>query len=106
MNLEFDKRRVTILYVMYVSVRLTIKSLVKEMNHSNYSNYSFLEGYTLVTNDLLDGQNKSVKSGTVDIRLEFKFKENVPAKTIASCFIIHDHVIKSSPMSNVVRKII
>ena len=47
-------------------------------------------------------QNKFVKSGTMDIRLEFEFKKNVSANTIAYCLIIHDSVIEYSPMSNVI----
>ncbi|KYN00582.1 hypothetical protein ALC62_08641 [Cyphomyrmex costatus] len=50
-------------------------------------------------------QNESIKSGTVDVRLEFEFKEKVPANTTAYCLIIHDRVIEYSPMSTVVRKI-
>ncbi|KYN13158.1 hypothetical protein ALC57_14653 [Trachymyrmex cornetzi] len=50
-------------------------------------------------------QNESVKSATVDVRIEFDCKENVPAYTTAYCLIIHDRVIKYCPLSNVVRKI-
>jgi len=46
---------------------------MKEMNH--HSN-SFLKGFILVTIDCL-WQNVSVKSGIVDVWLEFEFKENV-----------------------------
>ncbi|KYN28041.1 hypothetical protein ALC57_02547 [Trachymyrmex cornetzi] len=50
-------------------------------------------------------QNESVKSATVDVRIEFDCKENVPANTTAYCLIIHDRVIEYCPVSNVVRKI-
>ncbi|KYN10234.1 hypothetical protein ALC57_17632 [Trachymyrmex cornetzi] len=49
-------------------------------------------------------QNKSVKSGTVDVRLDFECKENVPANTTAYC-LIHDRVVQYNPLTNVVRKI-
>ncbi|KYM77073.1 Cytochrome c oxidase subunit 3 [Atta colombica] len=34
--------------------------------------------------------NESIKNGTVDVRLDFECKENVPANTTVYCFIIHD----------------
>jgi len=39
-------------------------------------------------------QNESVKSATVDVRIEFDCKENMPANIIAYCLIIHDRVIE------------
>jgi len=51
-------------------------------------------------------QNESIKSATVDVRIEFDCKENVPANTTAYCLILHDHrLIEYCPLSNVVRKI-
>jgi len=50
-------------------------------------------------------QNESIKSATVDVRIEFDCKENVPANTIAYCLILHDCVVEYCPLSNVVRKI-
>jgi len=50
--------------------------------------------------------NESVKNAIVDVRIEFDCKENVPVNTTAYCLIIHEHVIKYCPLSNVVHKII
>ncbi|KYN18627.1 hypothetical protein ALC57_09066 [Trachymyrmex cornetzi] len=50
-------------------------------------------------------QNESFKSATVDVRIEFDCKENVPANTTAYCLIIHDRVIEYCSLSNVVLKI-
>ena len=49
-------------------------------------------------------QNESVKSITIDIRIEFDCKENVPAITTVYYLIIHDRVIEYCTLSNVVRK--
>ncbi|XP_070525278.1 uncharacterized protein [Cardiocondyla obscurior] len=51
-------------------------------------------------------QNESIKSATVDVRLEFDCKENVPANTTAYCLILHDRIVEYSPLSNVVRKVL
>ncbi|XP_070526358.1 uncharacterized protein [Cardiocondyla obscurior] len=50
--------------------------------------------------------NESIKSATVDVRLEFDCKENVPANTTAYCLILHDRIVEYSPLSNVVRKVL
>jgi len=46
----------------------------------------------------------AIKSATVDVRIEFDYKENVPIT--AYCLIIHDRVVQYNPLTNVVRKII
>jgi len=102
MNLDFDKRRYAILYDMYTR-------FCKE-----YYGYEYLEPNLTVSTFLLNGpfviidcsrQNEAVKTATVDVRLEFECKENVPANTTAYCLIIHDRLIQYNPLTNVVRKI-
>jgi len=39
-------------------------------------------------------QNESIKNTTVDVRIEFDCKENVPANTINYCLILYDRVIE------------
>ncbi|XP_050454999.1 uncharacterized protein LOC126853375 [Cataglyphis hispanica] len=102
MNLDFDKNRWSILYDTY------------QRFCKNYYGYEYLEPSLTVTQFLRNGpfmiidcsrQNESVKSATVDVRLEFECKENVPMNTTAYCLIIHDRVIQYNPLTNVVRKI-
>ncbi|XP_070170836.1 uncharacterized protein [Polyergus mexicanus] len=102
MNLDFDKNRWSILYDTY------------QRFCKNYYGYEYLEPSLTVTQFLRNGpfviidcsrQNESVKSATVDVRLEFECKENVPPNTTAYCLIIHDRVIQYNPLTNVVRKI-
>ncbi|XP_011858310.1 PREDICTED: uncharacterized protein LOC105555878 [Vollenhovia emeryi] len=50
-------------------------------------------------------QNESVKRATVDVRLEFECKANVPVNTTAYCLVIHDRVVQYNPLTSVVRKI-
>jgi len=99
MNLDFEKNRWSILYETYARFC------------KNYYGYDYLEPNQTVTNFRQNGpfviidcsrQNESVKSATVDVRIEFVCKENVPMNT--TC-IIHDRVIQYNPLTNVVRKI-
>lgn len=102
MNLDFEKNRWSILYDMYARFC------------KGYYGYEYLEPSLTVTTFLRYGpfviidcsrQNESVKSATVDVRLEFECMENVPMNTTAYCLIIHDRVVQYNPLTNVVRKI-
>ncbi|XP_018376373.1 PREDICTED: uncharacterized protein LOC108769728 [Trachymyrmex cornetzi] len=99
-NLDFDKRRIATLYDMYIHFRWTCYEISREIYETLFN----LDGYAFVIIDC-SRQNVSVKSGTVDVRLEFEFKENVAANITAYCLIIYDRVIEYSPMSNVACKI-
>jgi len=46
-------------------------------------------------------QNESIKSATVDVRIEFDCKENVTMNTTTYCLIIHDRVVQYNPLNNV-----
>jgi hypothetical protein len=50
-------------------------------------------------------QNESLKTGTIDIRLEFESKNNFPAQTTAYCLIIYDTIMEYTPLSGTVRRI-
>jgi len=102
MNLDFGKNRWAVLYDTYARFCKT------------YLGYEYLEPSLTVSNFLRHGpfvildasrQIESIKTGTVDVRLEFETKENVPANTTAYCLIIHDRVIQYNPLTNIVRKI-
>ncbi|XP_011865812.1 PREDICTED: uncharacterized protein LOC105560908, partial [Vollenhovia emeryi] len=102
LNLDFKRNKYAILFDMYARFRKT------------YYGYDCYETLCTVTTFLTNGPfvvidcarlNESIKSATVDIRIEFDCKENVPANTTAYCLILHDRVIEYCPLSNVVRKI-
>ncbi|XP_044597175.1 uncharacterized protein LOC123273762 [Cotesia glomerata] len=50
-------------------------------------------------------QNESIKSGPVDIRLEFESSAQFPNQTAAYCLIIHDRIVEYNPISSTVRKL-
>lgn len=49
-------------------------------------------------------QNETLKKGVIDIRIEFKTRQNVPANTSAYCLIIHDNVVAYNPYTNIVSR--
>ncbi|RLU21673.1 hypothetical protein DMN91_006049 [Ooceraea biroi] len=102
-NLDFEKNKYAILYDMYSRFRRA------------YYGCDCAEAFLTTTNFLFRGpfvvidcsrQNESIKSATVDVRLEFDCKENIPANTTAYCLIMHDRVVEYSPLINVVRRIV
>lgn len=102
MNLDFVKNRYAILYDMYRCFR------------KSYYGYNSTEVWLTAVDFLEQGpfvvidcsrQNESVKSATVDVRIEFECRENLPANTTAYCLILHDRVVEYSPLTNIVRKI-
>ncbi|XP_032673068.1 uncharacterized protein LOC116844971 [Odontomachus brunneus] len=103
MNLNFEVRKIAILYDMYSRFRKTYYSLETDDVYMTLEN--FLQHGPFVVIDC-SHQNESIKSATVDIRIEFECKENVPNNTTAYCLIIHDRLIKYNPLTNMVRKII
>lgn len=48
-------------------------------------------------------QNDSLRSGPVDVRIEFEFKDNVPQNTTAYCLIIHDSHLMYTLLTNTIR---
>ncbi|KYM93805.1 hypothetical protein ALC62_15594 [Cyphomyrmex costatus] len=103
MNLDFERNKFAILYDMYA------KFAKSYYGHETYeallSVAQFVSVAPLVVIDC-SRQNESVKSATVDIRIEFECRENIPSGTTAYCLIIHDRVIEYNPLTNVVCKII
>ncbi|KYN15261.1 hypothetical protein ALC57_12516, partial [Trachymyrmex cornetzi] len=102
LNLDFGKKRYAVLFDMYARFRKGYYGIDSFETLLNV--LSFIEKGPFAVIDS-SRQNVSVKSATVDLRIEFDCKENVPANTIAYCLIIHDRVIEYCPLSNVVRKI-
>lgn len=50
-------------------------------------------------------QNDSIKTGPVDVRIEFEFKNNVPDKTTAYCLFLHDTHLMYNLLTNTVRPV-
>lgn len=50
-------------------------------------------------------QNDAIRSGPVDVRLEFEAKENFPDKTTAYCLILHDSHLVYTLLTGTVKKV-
>jgi len=48
-------------------------------------------------------QNESLKTGSIDVRVEFEATANIPANTSAYCLMIHEVIKEYRPMSGLVQ---
>ncbi|XP_050454178.1 uncharacterized protein LOC126852926 [Cataglyphis hispanica] len=103
MNLNFEKNKIAVLYDMYSKFRKTYYGCDKDKALFNLAKFKTLGPIVVID---CSRQNESIKSATVDVRIEFDCKENVPSNTTAYCLIIHDRVVEYNPLTNVVRRIV
>ena len=103
MNLNFEKSKIAVLYDMYSKFRKTYYGCDKDEALFNLVKFKTFGPIVVID---CSRQNESIKSATVDVRIEFDCKENVPSNTTAYCLIIHDRVVEYNPLTNVVRRIV
>ena len=100
LNLDFDKSKYALLYDMYAKFSRSYyghgEPLLNAAEFLRYAPIAVID---------CSRQNESVKSATVDVRIDFECRESVPANTTAYCLLIHDRIVEYSPLTNVVRKI-
>ena len=103
MNLDFKKNKFAVLYDMYAKFRRSYYG--GESAEALLNLREFADHGPFVVIDC-SRQNELVKSATVDVRIEFDCRENIPDNTTAYCLIIHDRIVEYNPLTNVVRKIV
>ena len=100
LNLDFDKNKYALLYDMYAKFGRSYygheEPLLNAIELRKYAPIAVID---------CSRQNESLKSATVDVRIDFEFKENVPANTTAYCLMISDRIVEYNPLTNVVRKL-
>lgn len=100
LNLKFDNERYALLYDMYSKFQQSyyMKDPQPLLNTNEFKKQP------LIVIDL-SYQNETVKSGPIDVRIEFKTLKNVAENTSAYCLIIHDRIIQYTPITGEIRKI-
>lgn len=101
LNLDFEKNRFALLFDMYSRFRKSYYGCEIE-NVLTPAKFQHIGPLTVID---CSRQNESVKNSTVDVRIEFECREDVPANTTAYCLILHDRIVEYCPLSNIVRKI-
>ncbi|XP_053597687.1 uncharacterized protein LOC128668551 [Microplitis demolitor] len=102
LNLNIANNQYALLCDMYINFQISYYNKEPE---PLLTKKKFLKQAPLYVIDC-SKQNESIKSGPVDIRLEFESANQFPAQTSAYCLIIHDRIVEYNPISSIVRKLI
>ncbi|XP_025261898.1 uncharacterized protein LOC112637118 [Camponotus floridanus] len=103
MNLNFDKNKIAVLYDAYARFQRTYYGSASDETLLTMNKFLYCGPLAVID---CFRQNEAIKSATVDVRLEFDCKDNVPSNITAYCLIIHDRIVEYNPLTNVVRKIL
>lgn len=101
LNLNISRNQYALIYEMYTNFQTSYYGKDPE---PLLTKQKFLEDAPLYIIDC-SKQNESIKSGPVDIRIEFESSEQFPDQTAAYCLVLHDRIIEYNPLSNNVRKL-
>lgn len=102
MNLRFAENRYALLYAMYSNFQ---KNYYGRDPQPLFTRAEFLTYAPIVVIDC-SHQNEAIKTGPVDVKLEFKTSENMPPLTSAYCLILHDRIVEYNPLTSEVKKIV
>lgn len=100
MKLDFDAKKYHDAYYMYTQFSKLFAS-----NNKPILNYQDFSNRTLFVIDC-SKRNDSIKSSTIDVKLEIESKKSFPPNTKAYCIIIHDRVMEYLALSGVIRSVL
>ncbi|XP_031781833.1 uncharacterized protein LOC116416723 [Nasonia vitripennis] len=102
LNLNITNNQYALLYDMYANFQNAYynKEVEPMLKKADYLSYA-----PLIVIDC-SKQNESLKQASVDVRLEFEARANIPVGTSAYCLILHDRIVEYNPMSGDVKKIV
>lgn len=102
MNLDFIHGRMAILYEMYTKFRQSYYH--DDRTKNNPEPYLSIASFAASPIFVFDcsRQNESIKTSSVDIRVEIEASVNIPDNTTAYCLILHDNIVKYKPLSSLV----
>jgi len=103
MNIDFGKNQVSVIYHMLTDF---MKSYTGDMNRSPYATISEFRSETPIITIDCSKQQQSLKTGSIDIRLEFEAASSFPDMTTAYCLVFHDRSVEYNPLTGVVRRLI
>ena len=100
LNLDFTKGHFALLYHMYSAFRSSYYPNTEPS--PSLSRADFGDSPLIVLD--CSKQSDAIKTGSIDVRLEFESDQNFPANTAAYCLIIHNRVVEYSPFTGNVRR--
>ncbi|KAJ8915259.1 hypothetical protein NQ315_014766 [Exocentrus adspersus] len=99
LNINFENNQIATLYDIYAKFQ---RSYYEKENEPIFTPSDFKKFTPLVVIDC-SHQNESLKSGSVEIRLEFETNKDISPNTSCYALIIHDRLVKYNPLTSSVR---
>ncbi|XP_044741910.1 uncharacterized protein LOC123302882 [Chrysoperla carnea] len=103
LNLNNTNNQTALLYEMYCNFQKSYyrRSITEPLlNKETFINKSPLFGIDCSKHP------ESLKSTTVDLRVEFEAGVNFPAKKRSYCIVFHDRLFKYNPLTNIVNRVV
>lgn len=104
LNINFTNEQFAVLYDMYVRFQRTYYHDRLGYNSTPLLTYDEYRAQAPIFVIDCSRQNESLKKSIVDIRIEFRTRQNVVENTTAYCMIIHDNAISYNPYTNIVHR--
>lgn len=102
MNLQMNIKRYATAYRAYAAFQNTFYGRSNAQPLLDYNTYHNCPLYVIDCSK----QNESLKSSTVDIRVEIETQIPFPENTVAYCLILHDNIVEYAPLTGIVKKIV
>lgn len=102
LNLMFHESGFHELYHMLINIQ---KSYYNDSESNNPLEHTYIkfQNRPIFAFDC-SKSDESIKKSMVDVRIEIVARENIPANTAAYCLIIHDNLVRYSPLSGLVHR--
>lgn len=100
-DVSFPAERYAILYEQYAKFQ---QSYYNRVQAPLLSPHDFVTIAPLFVIDC-SRQNETLKTGSVDVRVELECEEDIPNQTSAYCLILNDSIVEYKPLSNITRKV-
>lgn len=105
LQLQWDNNAYSLAYDMYARFRASYYDDARESGVCLLSPRKFKQLAPIVVIDC-SKQNEIIKSGPIDVRIEFESSSNFPQQTAAYALVLHDRLINYCPLTGVVQRII
>lgn len=101
LNVSFSTKKFAILYEQYAKFQQSYynRSQAPLLNPQDFVNKA-----PLFVIDC-SRQNETLKTGSVDVRIELECDTDIPDHTAAYCLILNDSIIEYKPLTNITKKI-
>jgi len=96
MNLEFDRNRYGIAYDAYTNFRNSYYNYTSTEPLLSWEEFKSKAAIFVIDTRY---QDDSLKSSSVDVRIEMKTSKNIPANTKAYCLLLHDKLVEYAPLT-------